>query len=346
MTGEFVRSKKGGASGAVRAKGRAMGWARQWFPLLGVGVVLLVATVSNGRADNLKRKVLPVLSTSDAVGSVKPCGCHTPKGGLARIASLVDSTKIQYGDALVVEAGDFAPDASKPHEASRLDFQFGMMNLIGYDAIGVGERELAFGYERLAGIAAKSKTPVISTNLIDKATGKPAFRPYVIVPKGNLKVGVFSLLSPKIDLGASATPLLVEDPVATAQKTVAELRKKADVVVLLAHVGRVEGEDLAAQVPGIDVVILAHHPGFVAQGRKVNEAITVASGEQIQNMGVTLVQLDGKKVANLSSETKILLPEVGERGDIARLVKDFEDRQNEELKREQANALKSSNVSQ
>ena len=106
-------------------------------------------------------------------------------------------------------------------------------------------------------------------------------------------------------------------------------------VVALTHVGRVEGEDIAAQVPGIDVVILAHHPGYVQQGRRVNSAVTVASGEQIQNMGVTKVLLDGKKVSDLSSESLILMPEVGERSDIARLVKDFEDAQNEKFKKQQ-----------
>jgi hypothetical protein len=105
--------------------------------------------------------------------------------------------------------------------------------------------------------------------------------------------------------------------------------------VAMAHLGRVEGEDLAAQVPGIDVVILAHHPGFVAQGRRVNDAITVASGEQGQNIGLTEVKLDGRKVADLTSETRILMPEVGERGDIARLTKEFEDGINEQQRKAQ-----------
>ena len=82
-------------------------------------------------------------------------------------------------------------------------------------------------------------------------------------------------------------------------------------------------------------MILAHHPGFVAQGRRVNNAITVASGEQGQNIGVTKLTLDGKKVSDLSSETLILMPEVGERADIAKLAKDFEDAQNAQLQKEQ-----------
>lgn len=208
---------------------------------------------------------------------------------------------------------------------------------MGYDAAGVGERELGFGYEKLQEMAAKSKTAIISSNLIDKKTGKPAFKTSVIVRKGGLKVGIFSVLGPKIELpGNAGEKVTVEDPISTAQKMVADLRKQqCDVVVALTHLGRVEGEDLAAQVPGIDVVVLAHHPGFVAQGRRVNSSVTVATGEQGQNIGLTKLTLDGKKVSDLSSETLILMPEVGERADIAKLSKDFDDRQNAILQKEQ-----------
>src|SRR5689334_3786576 len=210
------------------------------------------------------------------------------------------------------------------------------MGLMGYDAIGVGERELGFGYDKLKEQVAKSKTPFISSNLVDKKTGKTAFKPYVVVRKGALRVGIFSVLGPKIELPAGAgEQLTIDDPIATAQKMVAELKKQSDVVVALTHLGRVEGEDLAAQVPGIDVVILAHHPGFVAQGRRVGSSITVASGEQGQNIGMTKLVMDGKKVSDLSSETLILMPEVGERPDIAKLAKDFDDAQNALLQKEQ-----------
>jgi 2',3'-cyclic-nucleotide 2'-phosphodiesterase (5'-nucleotidase family) len=303
---------------------------------LGAALVLATGLLSPGGEASAKPAVLPVLSTADAVGSIQPCGCHTPKGGFARIASLVDSTKLKYGTVVVVDAGDFAPDASKAHEQGKIDFQFDVMGLVGYDAVGVGERELLFGIDRLKAASARSKVPILATNLVTREGGKPVFQASRVVKKGDVKVGLFSLLSPKIELTAELlSQVRVEDPIETARRTVAELRKQADVVVLLAHLGRVEGENLAAQVPGIDVVVLAHRPGFVAQGRRVNAAITVASGEQIQNMGVTLVTLDGRKVKDLASETKVLMPEVGERSDIARLVKDFEDRQNEALRKAQ-----------
>jgi len=80
---------------------------------LSLAALAFAAGSSDGEGA-LTQKVLPVLSTSDAVGKLTPCGRHTPKGGFARIASVIDSTKIKYGEALVVDEGDYAPEASNP----------------------------------------------------------------------------------------------------------------------------------------------------------------------------------------------------------------------------------------
>jgi len=269
--------------------------------------------------------VLPVLSTSDAVGKVTPCGCSTPKGGLARIASVIDSTKIKYGDALVVDAGDFAPEALGAADDARIEFQVKSLARLGYDAIGVGERELAFGVDRIKTLAAAAKLPLLSANVIDVRSGKPAFQPWAVIPKGSLRVGVFAVLGPRIDLPSKVrTTLRVEDPILASLRAIAALRAEhCDVIVALAHVGLAEGNDLASQVPGLDVVVFAHHAGVVTNGENPG-VITIASGEQIESLGVTRLTLDGRRVKSASSESLALLPEVGERGDIARLVKDFE----------------------
>lgn len=301
--------------------------------------ILALAFAFAPAAASADPKTVAILSTTDAVGELKPCGCHTPKGGLARVASLVDSTRIKYGEVLVVEAGDFAPDVSRTHERPKLDYQFDVMALLGYDAIGVGDRELAYGLGTLRDLEKKTKLSLLSANVIEKKTGKPAFATSKIVKKNGVKIGVFSVLNPKLDLApAAAAEVTVEDPLAAATKEIAKLRKEVDVVVALAHLGRVEGEDLAAQVPGLDVVVLAHQPGIVAEGRHVKDAVTVASGQQIQNMGTTFVSVEGKKVASVKSYNKVLLPEVGERSDIARMTKDLEDRINEAQKKAQAGA--------
>ena len=90
------------------------------LPVLALAFVLalcgarLADRVEAAGTSRLTVGVLPVLSTTDALGKTMPCGCTVPKGGLARLASVVDSTRRRYGDALVVDAGDFAPDGKKP----------------------------------------------------------------------------------------------------------------------------------------------------------------------------------------------------------------------------------------
>ena len=286
--------------------------------------VLALAGSSVSEASRLTVGVLPVLSTTDALGKTMPCGCTVPKGGLARLASVVDSTRRRYGDALVVDAGDFAP-GGKPEDKARLGFHLRMLDKIGYDAVGIGERELAYGVDELLARAGQVKVPLLSANLVRKDDGKPLLRPSTIVTKGDVKVGILAVMSPFFELPAdAATRLEVKDPFAAARAEVAKLRQEVDVVVALAHLGAAEGMKLAAVVPGIDVVVLSHQPGLVLEGRRVGGGVVVASGDEIQNVGVTLLGLDGRKLRDVKSEVRGLVPTVGDRADVAQDVKRFE----------------------
>ena len=313
------------------------------LPVLTVAsaVAALVAFAPPAGAGRLLAGVLPVLSTTDALGKTMPCGCTVPKGGLSRLASVVDSTRQRYGDALVVDAGDFAPDFKVPAEKERLGFHLRMLDRIGYDAVGVGERELGFGVDELLARAAQVKVPLVSANLVKKDDGKTLFPASVVVTKGDLKVGVFAVMGRFLELPADAAERLeVKDPIAAARAEVAKLRKEADLVVGLAHVGAAEGMALAARIPGIDVLVLSHQPGLVYEGRRVGTGIAVASGDEIQNVGVTLVGFEGKTVTSVRSESRGLFAAVGERADILADVRRFETQQAERLRRAPADEAK------
>jgi 2',3'-cyclic-nucleotide 2'-phosphodiesterase (5'-nucleotidase family) len=234
---------------------------------------------------------------------------------------------------VVVDAGDWSGAA--PHENVKGPFFMDAMQLLGYDAATVGEREFNYGYKLFLDQAAKRKLTIVQANLRDKATGKLLWKPYIIKTKMGFKVAIVGLISRTVPLGPAQDSTIVDDPLVVAQKLIPELRKKAQVVILLAHMGRVDAEDLATQVPGIDVLVVGHHPGLVLSSRKMSNTISVASGEQGQNVGETYLDCDAGKCTPREGKVTILMPEVGERADIAKLAKELEDGVNAAQKKDQ-----------
>jgi hypothetical protein len=224
-----------------------------------------------------------------------------------------------------------------------------VMKVIGVDAVGTGPNELRYGYAFLKSNIKRTQLPMISTNLIDVKTKKPALDPYIIKKVGHISVGYFSLMTDKADLGKPRDSLQIEDPTTTARRIVPELRKKgAKVVVLLSQLGKVEAEDLVTAVPGIDAVICGRQVPLIQKGRMIKNTIASYGGDQGQFVSRTLLTLDKSgTVTAAENENFQLTPEVGERQDVLKLVKTFEDAFNEKMRiRQKEEAAKQAVVQQ
>jgi hypothetical protein len=101
------------------------------------------------------------------------------------------------------------------------------MKMLGTSAVGTSERELRWGLAWLKSLVKQKNLPMVSSNLLDATTRRPVFQPYVIEKAGRAKVGIFSLMSDKVDLGPARDSLKVEEPSAAARRTIDELKKKA-----------------------------------------------------------------------------------------------------------------------
>ncbi|MBI5168321.1 MAG: hypothetical protein HZA61_02415 [Candidatus Eisenbacteria bacterium] len=276
---------------------------------------------------------LIVLSTTDVKGKTSPCGCHTPKGGLARRAAFVDSVRAEHDQVVLVDAGGFFPETDSQRDAGPFVMQ--TMNAIGTAASNVGDKELRFGYAFLREAVRESGLPVVSANLYDRRTGRLAFAPYVIVPAGRARVGVFGLMSGSADLGPARDSLRVEDAETAAVRTVAELKKKgATVIVLLSQLGKVESEDLVNAVEGIDAAITGRNVPMLQRGRVIKNTVVCYGGEQGWYIGRTSLALDAAG-RSLSGENDMIMlgPEVEAKPAVFDVVKAFEDALNDRLRR-------------
>jgi 2',3'-cyclic-nucleotide 2'-phosphodiesterase (5'-nucleotidase family) len=135
------------------------------------------------------------------------------------------------------------------------------LNLMGYDAIGIGEDDLILGKEFLLEISKKANFPLISSNLFDEASGKPLFQPSLIKETQGLRIGIFGLFSPEFFKGPSdpmRKGLSIQSPIETAQTIVKELKPKTDLIILLSHLGYAKDIELAQTVQGINIIVGGH----------------------------------------------------------------------------------------
>ena len=214
-------------------------------------------------------------------------------------------------------------------------FMMDAMKMLGTDAVGVGDRDLRFGYARLRERADRDKLPLVAANLTLKSTRLPAFEPYVIKKVGTVTVGVFGLISDKADLGPARDTLVALDPTVTAKRVIGEMQKKgATVIVMLSQLGKVESEDLISAVDGVDVAVLGRSVPLVQKGRLIKSTVLVYGGEQGQYLGRSMLTLNSSRHATVAdNEMFILGPEVGEKKEVAAVVQGFEDKFNEKLRK-------------
>ena len=134
-------------------------------------------------------------------------------------------------------------------------------NLMGYDAIGIGDDDLTLGKEFLLEISKKTNFPFLSSNLLNEASGKVLFQSSLIKEINGLRIGIFSLLSPDLFTGPSdprKKGLTIRQPIEVAQAMVKELKPKTDLIILLSHLGYVKDIELAQTVQGINIIVGGH----------------------------------------------------------------------------------------
>ncbi len=135
------------------------------------------------------------------------------------------------------------------------------LNLMGYDAIGIGDDDLALGKELLLEISKKANFPFLSSNLLDEASEKVLFQSSLIKEINGLRIGIFSLLSPNFFTGPSDSRkkgLTIRQPIEVAQAMVKELKSQTDLIILLSHLSYAKDIEMAQTVQGINIIVGGH----------------------------------------------------------------------------------------
>lgn len=183
-------------------------------------------------------------------------------GGIARRAALAQRIRTeQKGRGIpvwLVDVGDYC-DGTPFSTEYKGEADVAAMNAAGYDFVTLGNHEFNNTLSQLRTLMARTKSPILLANAVDRATGKPLGQPWRIEKVGAVRVGLFGIITHEAaTYPAAREGVDILDEITTAREIVRTLLKQADVVVLLSHAGEDVDQRLAAEVPGIDVIIGGH----------------------------------------------------------------------------------------
>jgi len=254
-------------------------------------------------------------------------------GGVRAFASWVDMLRRTEPNAFLFDSGDLFTGQAISF-LSRGRALIDMFGAINYDAVCYGNHEFDYGIDRALDYAKLEPFPVLAANLVYK-DGRPFAKPYTIVEKNGIKVAVIGIFG--VDAMPSTAAYIwdtldVRDPIPVLQQLVPDLRKRADLVVVLAHQGETGPmqEDAEAHpevqrnfdadkrtveaVPGIDVFVGGHaHRGIEMPwvGPK-NGSIVVQTYGRGTTLGVLRLSYDrqARKIVSHSGSLVRMMPGV------------------------------------
>lgn len=233
------------------------------------------------------QKHLEVLHTNDTHSCIMPLNPNLAdtavagRGGFLRRVAMIKEERAKNPDLLLIDSGDFS-QGSPFYTMFKGDVEIGLMNLMGYDAATIGNHEFDFGLENMARIFKMAKFPVVCANYDFTGTCVEGLvKPYVIIKRNGLKIGLFGLspqLEGLVDL-SKCKGVTYLDPVEVGNRVAAELKhdKKCDVVICVSHLGWLRPDEmgdqkLLASSKDIDLVLGGHSHSYFKDLRYVNNA--------------------------------------------------------------------------
>ena len=248
-------------------------------------------------------KELILLQTSDVHSRIEPINQkgdrNYDEGGFVRRATFLDRFRKEHKNVLLFDCGDIS-QGTPYYNMFQGEVEVKLMNEMGYDAMTIGNHEFDFGLDNMARLFKMANFPVVCANYnLDATPLKGIVKPYVILERYGLKIGVFGLgAKPEGLIQANKCEGVVyENPIEVSNEIAALLKKKGcDVIVCLSHLGIQMDERLVAKTRNIDVILGGHSHTFMKgpktylnmDGKEVPLMHSGKSGVRVGRLHLTL----------------------------------------------------------
>jgi sulfur-oxidizing protein SoxB len=217
------------------------------------------------------------LSSEDFVAMAREYGRI---GGFDRIATILKSIRSDRPDALFLDGGDTWHGSMTALKTQGQDM-VNVMNALSPDAM-TSHWEFTYGIDRVTEIVDGLGFPFLGANIFDSEWNEPAYDSHKMFERGGVKIAVIGQAFPYLPIanpGWMFPNLSFGIREERMREVVEEVRAAgAELVVLLSHNGFDVDRKMAAQVPGIDVILSGHTHDALPEPVTVGRTLIVATG--------------------------------------------------------------------
>jgi 2',3'-cyclic-nucleotide 2'-phosphodiesterase (5'-nucleotidase family) len=273
-----------------------------------LSLFLLLILAPWGYAGQVDLKILYVNDFHGFAEPYKAAAQEPPLGGIAYLAGAVDRARVKP-PCLLLAAGDMIQGNSWANLV-RGKSTIEVMNAMKFDAMVVGNHEFDFGPKVLKERMAQARFPMLGANV----KGFPALKPYIIKNLQGVRIAIIGVVTPETSVTThprNVAGLTFSTPESAVKKCLAELKGRADIIIVLSHCGFQADRELAAKVPGVDVIVGGHSHTKILQPELVGRTIIVQAWEHAKALGVLNLQIKDGKVAGFDGALQEISPATG-----------------------------------
>ena len=234
---------------------------------------------------------------------------HCAVEGYSKLSAMKKELQESYAYVGVVSGGDYIQGTSLG-AISQGQYIVEIMNLVGYDAVTLGNHEFDYRFDRLLELVGMMNTKPVSCNVGKIGEKTSYFEPYTIVSYGDVDIAYIGITTPttitssspaqfKDSNGEYVFTFHATDLYEVVQKNIdAAKADGAEYVVAISHIGYAEDETyegvedieiLIENTEGLDVVLDAHShsviEGMTLTDKSGDKVLLSSTGTKFENIG-------------------------------------------------------------
>ncbi len=236
-------------------------------------------------------------------------------GGIARRVRWIREHAGDRSRALLLEAGDFLfKYRMTPSERllNRARLILDAYKEMGYTALAIGEKDLSGSIPFLVDELEKRGLTGLSANILFK--GQAPFKPYVIREVSGLKVAIAAVTSPRTEDGSDARgDLHLLNPLEKMESLLPEMRKNADVVVVLSNLADSAEKVMLERMQGIDIVISSGSGRVLRKPGRMQGTYLLRAHSKGEGIGAADIRVEGSgKISSLENNLVVFTEDLPE----------------------------------